>query len=280
MRKDGFHVFKNVRTHSVRPLADRTGAYRLRQTSELVLLHGFAGAPDAWRRTTEHLLTEAKTRTPSLPYHGPSPYAAGGWNEAARHLAEPLRRRGSAGWWIGYSMGARMAMAVATHCPETVRGLVLIGGHPGLTTQEDRDARRDWEQSWVDRLRQRGLANFFAEWARMPLFESQRALPAATREEQMRCRLRHDPDELARAFETFALSGMPDYRPTLRALDRPVYLLAGESDEKYCALGEATASLAPHVTFRTIPGAGHNPVLENPEALAREIAWMVGHPEP
>lgn len=243
---------------------------------ELALLHGFAGAPQAWDRVLAALTIQAHPYAPWLPLHGPNPVEAVDWEDAARVLAAPVRTRGA--WWVGYSMGARMAMAVAASCPDAVRGLVLIGGNPGLRSDAEREARRAWERTWADRLRDGSLSEFFAQWSAMPLFASQRAVDERLREQQTRWRLGHDRRSLARAFETFALSGMPDFRPALAALRKPVILLAGDGDAKYCDLGRATAALAEHMTFRSVPGAGHNPLLEAPDALAEVLCTILAQP--
>lgn len=233
----------------------------------LIALHGFAGQPALW----DALFVETPGHAPHLPGHGfapcPTPFD---WNHAVRAVAPS-----APAVWVGYSMGARLAMAAAQHCPTLLTALVLVGGHPGLVDTAAREQRHAWEQQWATRLRNHGLPAFMDAWSAQPLFASQARLDATVQATQAAWRHHHDPLDLAEAFVRLGLAHQPDRRPALAGLDCPVLVVAGEHDTKYQTIGRELARLGPHISFATIPESGHNPLLEQPQATQRTITdWL------
>ncbi len=230
-----------------------------------LLLHGFTGAAASWDavRTDEVAVT--------LPGHEDVPIDldagfAGGVEfvaRAARGLPAPVH-------CIGYSMGGRLALGALVAHPELFASAALIGVRFGIDDAE-RPARREWEASIARALREDGLDAFLAKWRALPLFASQARLPAPTRAAQDAIRHRHDPARLADAFEAFALSTMPDYRSAVAAIEVPVTLIVGALDAKFRAEAEAVQRRAPSVRVEVVDGAGHNVVLEAPEAVKRRL---------
>jgi pimeloyl-ACP methyl ester carboxylesterase len=88
---------------------------------------------------------------------------------------------------------------------------------------------------------------------------------------QRHARLEHDPRGLIRSLRTTGLAEQPDLRPRLGAVGIPVTLMAGEEDPKFTALAEETAALLPRARVVVVPEAGHNLLLERPEAVAEEL---------
>ena len=79
------------------------------------------------------------------------------------------------------------------------------------------------------------------------------------------------PSLAERATLRAGLAQMPDYRPQLAGLSLPVRLLVGEDDEKFRRLAAEMASLLPRATVTTVAAAGHNLILEAPQAVAAAI---------
>lgn len=244
----------------------------------LVLLHGFTGAPASWARVRRHLDPARPVLAPALPGHDGT---AGGelltdFALEVDRLAERVRT------WIaddaasrqaptlaGYSLGGRVALGLVIRHPVLFRSAVLIGSHPGLSEHAERETRREQDEAWARLLETEGLSTFVAAWERLPLFATQVRLSAGTVAEQRRIRGAHDPRGLARALRVLGLGVMPDYRPQLAAIQRPVRLVVGESDEKFRGLAAEMARRIPGSEVRVVPESGHNVVLERPEDVAR-----------
>ena len=67
---------------------------------------------------------------------------------------------------------------------------------------------------------------------------------------------------------TMTPARQPDLVPALAAADLPVLLVAGEHDATYAQAAAAAAKRLPRASVAIVPGAGHAPHLEAPDALA------------
>jgi 2-succinyl-6-hydroxy-2,4-cyclohexadiene-1-carboxylate synthase len=233
---------------------------------ELWLLHGFLGAPESWRAVVRALRHAGAVRAPVLFGHGspPEPVPAS-FDAAVDALAAGI----AGGIVVGYSFGGRLALGLARRHGRKLRGAVAIGAHPGLADDDQRAARREWESAEGAKLETHGLETFVRSWEALPLFASQRELPASTRDEQRRTRLSHDALGVARAMTGLGTGSMPPVEPA--ALGCPVLLVSGALDTEHRERAAALSRRAPPLEHAVLPGVGHNPLLEAPEALAALI---------
>jgi 2-succinyl-6-hydroxy-2,4-cyclohexadiene-1-carboxylate synthase len=220
-----------------------------------VLIHGFAGDPAVWDPVGLDGVRIA------LPGHPGGPPVAADW---ASNLAAVAERLPACDVAIGYSLGARTALGlvVAGHVPRAI----LISVNPGLAAAE-RPARRASDAAWARLARERGTAAFLDAWQAQPLFASQARAPADRRAARHARRLALDAEQLARSLEAMGLAEMPDYRA---AVDGRFALIAGADDAKYRAIAGAPAA-----PLRLIADCGHDPLLEQPAALADAVRALL-----
>lgn len=231
-------------------------------TSRL-LLHGFTGRAASWAGFDGDAI--------DLPGHGCPVDREAGFEGGVAFVAAEIRRRGAPVHLVGYSLGGRLALGTCVAFPELVANATLIGANTGID-DDNRAARRTWETEVSSRLRRGDLAAFLDWWSRLPLFSTQAKLPVATLAAQDEIRRTNDPFALADAFEAFALSAMPDYRPRLATLDVPITFVAGALDDKYARIAEDAAARMENGRAVIVEGAGHNVPLERPEAIAQLIS--------
>jgi pimeloyl-ACP methyl ester carboxylesterase len=112
---------------------------------------------------------------------------------------------------------------------------------------------------------------FSRAWEAQPLFATQTRLPLGTREVQRDIRRAHSADGLAHALRTLGLGQMPDYRGVLQSHAIPVELVVGELDDKFVVLANELSCNASRLQLELVPRAGHNVLLEAPNALARVL---------
>jgi 2-succinyl-6-hydroxy-2,4-cyclohexadiene-1-carboxylate synthase len=237
----------------------------------LVALHGFLGRPAMWESLGQELVVEPL----SLPGHGPDPWypEGNGFVASARAL---LRRCPARFCLLGYSQGARLALAMATLAPERIERMLLLGVHPGLESDKERVLRQKWDAEQRQKLRKMGLAGFVAGWESMPLFASQADLDPHVLERQRRQRLQHDVDGLMWSMVNLGLGCMPSWWPELPQLPMPVGFMAGELDSKFLGLARRAALHVPQGQVLEVPLAGHNPILERPtEACGLIAQWFL-----
>lgn len=219
-----------------------------------VLLHGFTGGRDSFA----HLGLDAVT--PDLPGHGEAPDATG-WEDAVAGLAQLLDP--SPVVLGGYSMGARLALALALRHPEKIARLVLASGTAGV---DDPPARRAEDEARARLLEREGLDAFLRQWEEHPTLASLKQFPGLRAQ-----RSRHRATGLASALRHLGAGAMPQLWDALPSLRVPVVLLAGEDDAKFAALARRMHERLPNATLRILPGCGHAPHLERPREFVAAL---------
>jgi 2-succinyl-6-hydroxy-2,4-cyclohexadiene-1-carboxylate synthase len=136
---------------------------------------------------------------------------------------------------------------------------ILISVNPGIDDHE-RATRRASDAVWAHRLRTEPLAAVLDAWEAQPLFATQARADRDALARRRARRLALDPAQLARSLEVMGLAEMPDYRAEV---DARCTLVVGADDAKYVALARALPA-----RVEVIARSGHDPLLEQPEALA------------
>ena len=231
----------------------------------MVLVHGFTQTGASWA-TIAAGLADHEVLTPDQPGHGDRAAERADLVTSALLLA-PL---GPAAF-VGYSMGARIALHLALLRPDLVDALVLLGGTAGIDDDEERAARRAADEVLADRLEDIGTDAFLDEWLAQPLFAG---LPAEARGARST-----DASGLAWSLR---LSGTGTQQPLwdrLGELRMPVLVVAGERDEKFRALGQRlVAAIGANATLGLVPDAGHAAHLERPDGFLDVVRpWLEAH---
>ncbi|HEX6417486.1 MAG TPA: alpha/beta fold hydrolase [Acidimicrobiales bacterium] len=235
----------------------------------VVLLHGFGQTCRCWGPLAPALAADHELVRIDAPGHGGSSSTAADLPTTARLVAEA----GGPAVYVGYSMGARMALHVAIGVPEVVRALVLVGGTPGIEDPAARAERRTADRALAQRIRVEGVDAFVERWLAMPMF---RGLPARARFEDER--RRNTPEGLARSLE---LAGTGSQAPLWDVLDMiqvPVLVVAGEDDLRYAAIARRTAAVVgANAEAVIVAGAGHSAHLEQPQRFIDLLHhWLAG----
>jgi 2-succinyl-6-hydroxy-2,4-cyclohexadiene-1-carboxylate synthase len=225
--------------------------------ADLLLLHGFTQTGASWDGVVRALGGRYRALAPDL--------GAGPWEQELDRL-EALAPASSV--VAGYSMGGRLALALALRRPERVRALVLVSASPGLADAGERAARRAADEALAERIEVIGVDAFAREWAAQPLFAGQPAQVAALAHED---RLRRTAAEHAAQLRGLGTGGMPPLWDRLGELAMPVTLVVGAADAKFRALAERMAERLPNREIVVVEGAGHAVALEAPEAVAGAI---------
>jgi 2-succinyl-6-hydroxy-2,4-cyclohexadiene-1-carboxylate synthase len=221
--------------------------------ADLVLLHGFTQTGASWDGVVRELAGRYKALAPDL---GPGPW------EAELDRLEALAPREFV--LCGYSMGGRLALALALRAPGRVRRLVLVSAGPGIADAGEREARRRSDEALAGRIEAIGVEAFAREWAAQPLFSGQPPAVAAAAHAD---RLRRTAADHAAQLRGLGTGVMPPLWERLGELAMPVTLVVGERDAKFRAIAERM-----DLPTVVVPGAGHAVALEAPAAVAAHLA--------
>ena len=267
-------------------------------TLPVVLLHGFTGGGQSFEHLFDPAVAQAgllgegvSALCPDLPGHGLAPTLAGDaalpdpFTASAAAVARTAAKAfGGPVHLAGYSMGARLALAVALEFPKLVRSLVLESSGAGLASPAAREERRAADEVLAKVLDREGLRAFLARWEKTPVLAGLQMLPAPTLESLRERRLRNEPHALAWALRALGQGAQPSYWHRLSELQCPVLVLHGDRDEKFTALAEKLCAAIPNARKEPIEGAGHTPHLEQPQrysaAVRRFVTQLPQLPQP
>ena len=248
----------------------------------LLALHGFTGSGASFEHLKPLLGRSVRVVTVDLPGHGrtPLPDKTGrdGFLETVDAVVRLARELGGPVDLLGYSQGARLALAAAVSAPESFGRLIMESGSPGLHRRQERSERREADAKLAGFIRARGVDAFVDRWESLPLFEGLRRLPApqmaALRERRQAC----TAEGLAGALECLGLGVQPDYWPSLHRQRLPTLLLTGADDAKFTNLARRMAAELPVVWRHAFVGSAHAPHLEAPEEYVREVLSFLQTP--
>ena len=235
----------------------------------LTLVHGFTQTGRSWGDVARLFAGAFEVVRVDLPGHGRS-------TDARLSFAETASAIGDVGGrcvYIGYSMGARLCLQLALDRPELVRGLVLVGGSPGLSTDLERTARLRADEQLADDIEKVGTAAFLRRWLGQRMFAT-----LTPTEEDLAARRANSPEGLAAALRALGVGVQQSLWGRLAELEMPVLLVAGELDAKFTVAGERmAAAIGPNARSVTLPGCGHAAHLERPDEFCR-LVWTALDP--
>ena len=158
-----------------------------------------------------------------------------------------------------------------TH-PQRFLSLTLESASPGIADSRERGMRRRRDNQLADDIQARGMDWFVDYWEKLPLWDSQRRLPADVLARQRMQRLRNSPAGLAGSLRGMGTGAQPSFWARLPQLRLPTALAVGELDGKFRRVNARMAESLPNAKLVVIDGAGHNTHLERPADFARVVA--------
>ena len=241
----------------------------------VTLLHGFTQSGRSWHEVIALMPTGYRWIVPDLRGHGETQIWKGGECTMDACTGDLVKL------WdalevekthlVGYSMGGRLALHVASRRSERLLSLVTVGAHAGLE-EEARDGRRRGDEALAERIEQDGVEAFARYWGALPLFAGlERRGPKYVAEIQAE-RLRNHSAGLACSLRGMGAGVMQPLWDDLDHVTIPSTFVAGQLDHGYVASARRLASTLPNGRLEVVPRAGHAVHQERPDAFARVLA--------
>jgi len=234
----------------------------------LVMLHGFGQDLSTFDAVVPLLSSRHRCIRVDLVGHGrsekPSDIGAYMFDAICRQLHDLLGLLDARDCvLLGYSMGGRIALTYAERFGEELRGLVLESAGLGPATEGERAEARTRDAALAERIRgSASVEGFFSWWDTLPLFATQRRLPAEVRRHMEEVRARNTLEALALSVEGHGAHAMEDGRPYLRTRAVPGLYIAGSEDGRYAHL--AAGLQHEGIMEVCLLPAGHDVHLEEP----------------
>ena len=246
----------------------------------VMIIHGFTGRGEAMAPLADRL-AGCRRIAVDLPGHGRSPSPT----DPARYSVEATATSVGAlaaavpdgpCHLIGYSMGGRVALALAAEHRHVCRSLTLISATAGMDDEAERARRRAADAALADRIETFGLDRFVEDWVALPMWDTLRSRLSETEwEASMRQRRSCDPAGLANSLRSGGTGSMVPLWDRLASLEVPTLILCGGLDGSFVEIGRRMHALLPHSDLVIVDGAGHAAHLEAPDECARAIAEHV-----
>lgn len=250
----------------------------------VLLLHGFTGRGTDW---SPFLRSIHKTGHTSIVIdllgHGrsdaPGDPARHAIEQQAADIATILRQLGThPAVVVGYSMGARVALRLATTEPDLVRGLILEGPSAGITDRRERAARVTADTALADLLDRSGIDAFLERWEAQPMFETERRLSPERRARIHAHRRRNRPQGLSMSLRGAGQGVMEPLVDRLKTIRIPTTIFVGGLDRTGLDRARVVAGRIPAVRMVILPDLGHATHRESPARFRRTlieqlVAW-------
>lgn len=237
----------------------------------VVLVHGFTQSESSWRWIVDQLSSSHLVTTVDLPGHGHSSEIEA---EDLDEVAKLLRDTTDRATYVGYSLGGRVCLTLATRCPELVDALVLVSASAGIKDPAEREARRRADDALADRLDPPDpevapleVIDFLRDWLLQPIFVHLDATVA-----DLSSRLSNTRQGLARSLRTAGAGRMRPLHDELSRLDMPVLCVAGSLDERFCGEAEdLVRRIGANASLEIVEGSGHAVHFEHREEFVRHL---------
>lgn len=248
-------------------------SYKVGRGADVMLVHGWGMNAAVWEPLLPTLSEHYRLTVIELPGHGASHAASdadlGEWASLALAAAPPRA------WWLGWSLGAQLAMRAALDSPERIAGLVLVGATPRFVQADD------WSSAMpVATFRQFAEAlnkDPNATLMRFLGLQVKGAEHARDTLKLLRAELGRRPPASAEGLaQGLALLLSTDLRERLTQLRCPTHWLFGSRDTLVPPrVREPLTQWLPNAPMAVIDGAGHAPFLSHPQdSLDALLRWI------
>ena len=166
---------------------------------------------------------------------------------------------------VGYSQGARLALATSIEFPENIAGLVIISGNPGIDNDDERQERCKADIA----LAELALSDTSAFWHK---FDANEVFDGPIDDHD---RIKSG-ETLAHQLMNLGQGLMPNYNDRISEIKVPIMFASGIRDNKYSTIARAMkkrTAFSHHILF----DSDHRVVHNTPKNLSLAIEWFANN---
>lgn len=248
----------------------------------VVLLHGFTGSTKTWHEVATLLPATYRIIAVDLIGHGltDSPddvtyYSMAYQVELLHELFEELQV--TSFHLIGYSMGGRVALSYAVRYPDELVSLILESATPGIKDEQLRLERQQSDNTLARKIEQEGVEAFTEFWENIPLFASQKQLPAEKQAKLRNERQQQQGTGLANSLRMMGTGKMPEVWDHVATLPMKTTVITGELDTKFINIANAMQQENKRIYHITVPSVGHAIHVENLQKFATIVKEAISN---
>jgi len=239
----------------------------------VVLLHGFPFDHTLWQAQADALSREYRIITPDLRGHGQSPAPDGSYpmRDMAGDVVALLDSLGiEQVVWAGHSMGGYITLAALRDFGPRVRAAAFVATHPYADPPEKQQDRQNGARKALESGTESAVSGM------IPTIFAPGADPESEQARRIRqIMFRTPPTGVAGVQQ--GMAARPDSVETLREARVPMVWIAGAQDQIVKrAMLEGLAQTLPSLRMVWIEGAGHLPMIEQPDATTEALRAFLG----
>jgi len=244
------------------------------QCPNLVMLHGWSMHSGVWHALADRLSAHFTLHLVDLPGHGLSDWQQGDF-ELETILDWMAAELPEHAYFLGWSLGGLISLALAERYPERVEKLVLLAATPCFTQRDN------WPNAMLSTVFQhfeKQLKQDQAETLQQFLLLQARG---SSQSKQTMKALAAKMAEVGEANSEALVAGLSllmnlDMRPALSALSCPCLLLLGERDTLIpAAMADDARVLNVKLVTEVITGAGHAPFISHADECEQAISEFI-----
>jgi 2-succinyl-6-hydroxy-2,4-cyclohexadiene-1-carboxylate synthase len=130
---------------------------------------------------------------------------------------------------IGYSMGGRLALKIASKQKFKIKKLILLSAHPGLEDSKERAKRVIWENDIIQKMNSMNKDDFLSYWNSLELFGHSEIKDTLTQDSF---------NKHKNYFQSNRLSKQKNFLPEMILYKKKILYLFGCFDQKYSSLAK------------------------------------------
>jgi len=243
------------------------------------MLHGFMGSGRVFDHLMPLLMSHCNPVTVDLAGHGKTGSAFDADRFSTQNLVNDLtiimdHLPSRTIYVYGYSMGGRLAYQYAVNFGKYLHGLILESSTCGFNSVTEAAERRNVDNARANEI-EKDFELFLEQWRKLPLFNTGRKPDQRLLEIYKEIQQRQSKVQMARCLRGFGTGTMPLCQHSLKKLDLPVLLIAGEEDEKFRAINNNMHRLLPKSDLAIVSEAGHRIHINRPKRLAQHIIQFI-----
>ncbi|MGR8978927.1 MAG: pimeloyl-ACP methyl ester esterase BioH [Gammaproteobacteria bacterium] len=260
--------------------------YTLGQGKPIVMIHGWAMHSHIWRNFAEALSAHFRVTCIDLPGHGCSdkihPFTLESITSAlAKSVDEPPC------CWLGWSLGATVALDFAGRFPGRVSSLILLAGNPSFTRSfyspvgGNPPLKGSWpgmNMSLLDAFLDKLIEDPQTTLLRFLALQVHGLSDAKTLLKELKDTVnRFDPPDPDILRQGLRILKHEDLRTVLAKANIPIAAILGGKDNLIpVEVGEKMRQLSPGLELSVIDKAGHVPFLTHEQELVAIISRFLG----
>jgi len=144
---------------------------------------------------------------------------------------------------------------------------------------EDRIARKASDENLATFISEKGILAFVEKWENVPLFHSQKSLPAYKQEEIRKGRLKQMPMGLNNSLKGMGTGVQPSLWEDINQITAPTLLICGELDEKFCNIMGKMNNSINSARLEKVLNAGHAIHVEQEGKFVTIVSGFLNHIE-